>query len=104
MLVQFPTDLPGADTLPKQERMPRLAVEFANAYHGGDAVFAARLTGTRRGQHTVDVFLMPRYDFQYKDGRTQKRASASKFSKEQAPAPGLRPCSNPARSWTQKGQ
>jgi hypothetical protein len=86
MLVQFPTDLPGADTLPKQERMLRLAVEFANAYHGGDAVFAARLDRDEKGKHTVDVFLMPRYDFQYKDGRTQKRASVSKFSKEQARA------------------
>ena len=86
MLVQFPTDLPGADTLPKQERMLALAVEFANAYHGGDAVFAARLDRDEKGKHTVDVFLMPRYDFQYKDGRTQKRASVSKFSKEQARA------------------
>jgi hypothetical protein len=66
--------------------MLRHAVEFANEYHGGDAVFAARLDRDEKGKHTVDVFLMPRYDFTYKDGRTQKRASVSKFSKEQAKA------------------
>lgn len=76
----------GHRRVPKQERMLALAVEFANAYHGGDAVFAARLDRDEKGKHTVDVFLMPRYDFQYKDGRTQKRASVSKFSKEQARA------------------
>lgn len=86
MLVQFPTDIPAPDTPVKQQRMLALAVEFANEYHGGDAVFAARLDRDEKGQHTVDVFLMPRYDFQYKDGRTQKRAAVSKFSKEHARA------------------
>ena len=66
--------------------MLRHAVAFANGYHGGDAVFAARLDRDEEGRHTVDVFLMPRHDFRYKDGRTQKRASVSKFSKEQARA------------------
>ena len=47
-------------------------------------MFAARLDRDEKGKHTVDVFLMPRYDFQYKDGRTQKRASVSKFSKAEA--------------------
>ena len=49
MLVQFPTDLPGADTKPKQERMLRLAVEFANAYHGAMRSLLRGSTGTRRG-------------------------------------------------------
>ena len=86
MLVQFPTTLPGAETEQGQKAMLRHAVAFANGYHGGDAVFAARLDRDEEGRHTVDVFLMPRYDFRYKDGRTQKRASVSKFSKEQARA------------------
>jgi len=84
MLVQFPTDLDQAGTEAVQQAMLRHAVEFANRYHGGDAVFAARLDRDEAGQHTVDVFLMPRYDFTYRDGRTQRRASVSKFSKEQA--------------------
>ena len=84
MLVQFPTDIPGADKEQTQKAMLRHAVQFANEYHGGDAVFAARLDRDEKGRHTVDVFLMPRHDFQYKDGRTQKRASVSKFSKEHA--------------------
>lgn len=86
MLVQFPTTLPNAETEAGQKAMLRHAMAFANEYHGGDAVFAARLDRDEEGRHTVDVFLMPRYDFQYKDGRVQKRASVSKFSKEQARA------------------
>ena len=58
----------------------------SNLYHGGDAVFAARLDRDEEGRHTVDVFAMPRYDFTYKDGRTIKRAATSKFAKEQARA------------------
>lgn len=84
MLVQFPTDLKGVDLERNQRAMLNHAVKFANEYHGGDAVFAARLDRDEKGQHTVDVFLMPRHDFTYKDGRTQKRASVSKFSKERA--------------------
>ncbi|MGD7651434.1 hypothetical protein, partial [Ralstonia pseudosolanacearum] len=45
---------------------------------------AARIDRDDQGQHTVDVFLMPRHDFTYKDGRTVKRAAVSKFSKAQA--------------------
>ena len=84
MMVQFPTDLPDADNEQTQKAMLRHAVKFANEYHGGDAVFAARLDRDEKGRHTVDVFLMPRYDFTYKDGRTQKRAAVSKFSKQHA--------------------
>ena len=87
MLVQFPTDIPlGPDPERTQKAMLDHAVRFANQYHGGDAVFAARLDRDEQGQHTVDVFAMPRYDFTYKDGRTIKRAAVSKFSKEQARA------------------
>ncbi|GHG36431.1 hypothetical protein GCM10017322_39100 [Paracoccus aerius] len=60
------------------------ARKFLNEYHGGDAVFAARLDRDEAGRHTVDVFLMPRYDYHYKDGRILKKASVSKFSKEEA--------------------
>lgn len=84
MLVQFPTDIPLNER--KERMMLDHAVRFANQYHGGDAVFAARLDRDEEGRHTVDVFLMPRHDFTYKDGRTQKRASVSKHSKEQAKA------------------
>lgn len=84
MLVQWPTDIPMNER--KGQMMLDHAVAFANRYHGGDAVFAARLDRDEQGQHTVDVFVMPRHDFTYKDGRTQKRASVSKHSKEHAKA------------------
>jgi hypothetical protein len=84
MLVQWPTDVPISER--KNQLMLDHAVKFANRYHGGDAVFAARLDRDEQGQHTVDVFLMPRHDFTYKDGRIQKRASVSKHSKEHAKA------------------
>lgn len=85
MLVQWPTDVPlGHDPEKTQRAMLLHAVKFANRYHGGDAVFAARLDRDEQGQHTVDLFVMPRYDFTYKDGRKIKRAAVSKFSKEQA--------------------
>lgn len=87
MLVQYPTDLKfGVDPDKTKRAMLNHAVKFANKYHGGDAVFAARYDRDEEGQHTVDVFLMPRYDFTYKDGRTAKRAAVSKFSKQQARA------------------
>lgn len=84
MLVQYPTELAGADTEKAQKAMLGHAVRFANRFHGGDAVFAARLDRDEAGRHTVDVFLMPRYDFTYKDGRTQRRAAVSKFAKANA--------------------
>lgn len=83
MLVQFPPDL-IPNTEEGQQQMMAHAVKFANDFHGGDAVFAARLDRDEAGTHKVDVFLMPRYEFAYKDGRTQKRTSVSKFAKEQA--------------------
>jgi hypothetical protein len=83
-LVQYPTKLiDGADE-EKQQWMLDHAVAFVNDYHGGDAVFAARLDRDEKGRHSVDVFAMPRYDYAYKDGRTVKKASVSKFSKEHA--------------------
>lgn len=85
-LVQFPTDLiDGADKA-QQQKMLNHAVTFLNEFHGGDAVFAARLDRDETGRHTVDAFLLPKYDFRYKDGRVVKKASVSKFSKEQARA------------------
>jgi len=83
-LVQFPTGLLDGSDEAHQRVMLHNAVEFLNRYHGGDAVFAARLDRDEKGRHTVDAFLLPRYDFQYKDGRRVKKASVSKFSKVHA--------------------
>ncbi|MDA5558576.1 hypothetical protein, partial [Shimia sp. MMG029] len=83
-LVQFPTGLLDGANEDHQRAMLGHAVEFLNGYHGGDAVFAARLDRDEKGRHTADVFLLPRYDFHYKDGRTAKKASVSKFSKAHA--------------------
>ena len=88
MLIQYPTSikLEGKKTEEREQMMLDHAVRFANQYHGGDAVFAASLDRDEAGRHTVDVFALPRYDFTYKDGRTQKRAAVSKFSKQHARA------------------
>lgn len=85
-LVQFPTALIDGTDKAQQRRMLDHAVRFLDAFHGGDAVFAARLDRDETGRHTVDAFLLPKYDFRYKDGRVVKKASVSKFSKEQARA------------------
>lgn len=83
-LVQFPTGLLDGASERDQQAMLDHAVEFLNQFHGGDAVFAARLDRDEQGRHTVDAFLLPRYEFQYKDGRTARKASVSKFSKAEA--------------------
>jgi len=83
-LVQFPTQLIDPNDEAQQRRMLDHAVRFLNDFHGGDAVFAARLDRDEKGQHSVDAFLLPRYDFHYADGRTAKKASLSKFSKQHA--------------------
>lgn len=83
-LVQYPTGLIDGTTKDQQERMLRHAVRFMNDFHGGDAVFAARLDRDEKGRHSVDVFMMPRHDFVYKDGRRQKRAAVSKQTKAEA--------------------
>ncbi|UWR41633.1 hypothetical protein K4F85_01630 [Phaeobacter inhibens] len=85
-LVQFPTDLIDGTDKAQQQQMLDHAVTFLNEFHGGDAVSAARLDRDETGKHTVDAFLLPKYDFRYKDGRVVKKASVSKFSKEQARA------------------
>lgn len=84
MLVQFPTDMSGAQNEETQKAMLGHAVRFANQYHGGNAVFGARLDRDEEGRHTVDVFVMPKHTHTYKDGRTQERATVSKFAKEHA--------------------
>lgn len=81
-LVQFPSSVKINEK--NEKAMLGIAVRFMNDFHGGDAVFAARLDRDEKGRHTVDVFLMPKYDFEYKDGRKQKKLAISKFSKEQA--------------------
>jgi hypothetical protein len=82
-LVQFPSEL-----IPNNERaqkvMLREAVEFINGFYGGDAVFAARLDRDEKGTHKVDVFFLPRWDFTYKDGRTQQRCGLGQFTKKEA--------------------
>jgi hypothetical protein len=83
-LVQFPTGLLNGALEEHQRYMLAHAVEFLNDFHGGDAVFAARLDRDEKGRHVVDAFLLPRYEFRYKDGRTVKKASVSKFSKTEA--------------------
>ncbi len=83
ILCQFPTQLmPTDDT--GQFDMLRHSVRFVERFHGGNAVFAARLDRDESGQHTVDVFAMPTYERIYKDGRTARRASVSKFTKAEA--------------------
>nr|WP_319949450.1 hypothetical protein [uncultured Shimia sp.] len=83
-LVQFPTGLLDGASERDQRAMLDHAVGFLNDFHGGDAVFAARLDRDEKGRHTVDAFLLPRYEFRYKDGRTARKASVSKFSKAEA--------------------
>lgn len=83
-LVQFPTGLLDGTNEGHQRAMMDHAVDFLNHYHGGDTVFAARLDRDEKDRHTVDAFLLPRYDFNYKDGRIVKKASVSKFSKAEA--------------------
>lgn len=85
-VVQFPTGLVPADNPKAQEWMLQEAVGFMDDFHGGGAVFAARLDRDEAGRHTVDVFLMPTYDRTTKDGRTERRASVSRFSKQAAKA------------------
>jgi len=83
ILCQFPTQLmPTDDTA--QFEMLRHSVRFVQQFHGGNAVFAARLDRDESGQHTVDVFAMPKYERSYKDGRTAWRASVSKYTKAEA--------------------
>lgn len=82
-LVQFPSEL-----IPNTERaqkvMLKSAVDFINKTYGGDAVFAARLDRDEKGTHKVDVFFMPRWDFTYKDGRTQSRCGIGSYTKAEA--------------------
>ena len=82
-LVQFPSDI-----IPNTERaqkvMLKTAVDFINSTYGGDAVFAARLDRDEKGTHKVDVFFMPRWDFTYKDGRTQGRCGIGPYTKTEA--------------------
>lgn len=82
-LVQFPSELiPNTSTA--QRVMLREAVKFINELYGGDAVFAARLDRDEKGTHKVDVFFLPRWDFTYKDGRTQQRCGLGQFTKKEA--------------------
>ena len=83
ILIQFPTELMPTD-YEGQHKMLMHSVRFVEKFHGGRAVFAARLDRDEAGQHTVDVFAMPTYQRHYKDGRTAWRASVSKYTKADA--------------------
>lgn len=83
ILCQYPTELMPTDDA-GQFDMLRHSVRFVQRYHGGNAVFAARLDRDESGQHTVDVFALPKYERVYKDGRTAWRASVSKYTKADA--------------------
>jgi len=82
-LIQFPSDL-VPNTVEDQKKMVRAAVQFVNDFHGGDAVFAARLDRDEKGTHKVDVFFLPKWEFSYKDGRTQERCGLGQYAKKQA--------------------
>jgi hypothetical protein len=82
-LVQFPRDL-IPNTGMAQRAMLGFAVEFINDFYGGDAVFAARLDRDEKGSHKVDVFFLPRWEFEYKDGRTQARCGLGQYTKKAA--------------------
>jgi len=79
-LVQFPTEI--NPTLSNQKKMLRMAVEFINTTHGGDAVFAARLDRDEQGQHSVDVFYSPKYIKTTKARGDELWISNSKHGKE----------------------
>lgn len=82
-LVQFPSELVPDD--PRRQRaMMTSAVEFINDFYGGDAVFSARLDRDERGTHKVDVFFLPRWEFEYKDGRKQGRCGIGQYTKKEA--------------------
>lgn len=83
ILCQFPTNL-MPDDYEGQFKMLTHSVRFVQKFHGNNAVFAARIDRDESGQHTVDVFAMPKYERSYKDGRTAWRASVSKFTKAEA--------------------
>lgn len=82
-LVQFPSEL-IPNTKMAQKVMLREAVDFINGFYGGDAVFGARFDRDEKGTHKVDVFFLPRWDFTYKDGRTQERCGLGQFTKKEA--------------------
>jgi hypothetical protein len=75
-LVQFPTEV--KPTAENKAAQLKLAVKFFQEKFGGDAVFAARLDQDEAGEHSVDVFLCPKYV--KKTGKTW--ASTSKHLKE----------------------
>lgn len=83
ILIQYPTELMPTD-YEGQHKMLMHSVRFVQKFHGGSAVFAARLDRDESGQHTVDVFAMPIYERTYKDGRTARWSSVSKFTKSDA--------------------
>lgn len=83
-LIKFPSEYePSEDN---HRKMMKLAVDFINKVHGGNAVFAARIDRDEAGQHNVDVFFAPRYTKQTKNRKKEAVftdwISTTKFGKE----------------------
>lgn len=79
-LVQFPTNIPITPT--NEKKMLKMAVQFINETHGGDAVFAARMDRDEEGRHNVDVFYAPKYEKITKSKGAEIWISNSKHGKE----------------------
>lgn len=82
-LLQFPSELVPNDQR-HQRGMVLFAEKFINDFYGGNAVFASRLDRDEKGTHKVDVFFLPTWEFEYKDGRKQKRCGIGQFTKNEA--------------------
>lgn len=79
-LIHFPNTV-KIDAV-SEKKMLKLAVDFINETHGGDAVFAARLDRDEKGQHNVDVFFTPKYTKKTKTNGEELWISTTKFGKE----------------------
>lgn len=89
-LIRFPPEILGDDPpgpyagRSVDERkmiMAGQAVDFINATHGGNAVFAARVDRDEVGETIVDIFASPIYEKVTKR-KTERWASPTKFGKD----------------------
>lgn len=60
LLVKFPESVPVEEDADAEAAL-KLAVEFAQAVFGGDAVFSARMDRDERSLTNADLFIAPRY-------------------------------------------
>lgn len=84
-LVQFPTELIGAD---EPDRMLEAGRLFCEKVYGPTSVVAARIDLDEKGRHVVDVFVVPVYQKKTKH-TTKKAVSISRHLKELAKSLGL---------------